>query len=294
MTTIAVTTPTGHVGSRVVRLLVQAGVRPLVLARDPARLDPALLPLVDVARGDLLDEAFVAGALKDADSLFWATPESFTAADPLADMIRMGEIAAAAIAAGRVGRVVQVSSVGAERGHGAGLIDGLARNEQQLAATGADVLTLRCGYYFTNLPGVLQGDTLATTMPSDRRMPWVDPRDVGEVAAVRLLSGGWSGHEIAAVHGPADLSWAEAAAILTGTLGRPIEVAVLSDAALHAALISAGLSEPAAAGVVGMTAGLRDDFRPEQPRDARSTTPTTLAGWAVEALGGASADSTKD
>jgi len=35
---IAVTTPTGHVGSHVVAMLVRAGVRPLVLARDPDRL----------------------------------------------------------------------------------------------------------------------------------------------------------------------------------------------------------------------------------------------------------------
>jgi uncharacterized protein YbjT (DUF2867 family) len=37
---IVVTAATGHVGSRVVRLLVQAGVRPTLLLRDPARLDP--------------------------------------------------------------------------------------------------------------------------------------------------------------------------------------------------------------------------------------------------------------
>ncbi len=81
--TIAVTTPTGNVGSRVVRLLVQAGLRPRVLVRDPARLDPGLRPLVDVAQGDLLDEAFVADALKGVEALFWASPESFTSPDPL-------------------------------------------------------------------------------------------------------------------------------------------------------------------------------------------------------------------
>jgi hypothetical protein len=37
-------------------------------------------------------------------------------------------------------------------------------------------------------------------------------------------------------------------------------------------------------GVVGMTAGLRDDFTPEAVRDLRSTTPTTLAAWAYAVL----------
>src|SRR3712207_2855758 len=97
--TIAVTTPTGHVGSRVVQLLVQAGVRPVVLVRDPDRLDPALRELVDVAQGDLHDEAYVIEATRGADALLWVAPESFTAADPLADVARLAGHGAAAVTA---------------------------------------------------------------------------------------------------------------------------------------------------------------------------------------------------
>jgi uncharacterized protein YbjT (DUF2867 family) len=49
---IAVTTPTGPVGSRVVQLLVQAGARPILLLRDSTKLDPAIPTQVDVARLD--------------------------------------------------------------------------------------------------------------------------------------------------------------------------------------------------------------------------------------------------
>ncbi|MBB4692076.1 NmrA family NAD(P)-binding protein [Paractinoplanes abujensis] len=284
--TIAVTTPTGHVGSHVVRLLVQAGVRPRVLVRDPDKLPPGLRPLVDVARGDLLDAAFVTEALTGAEALFWASPEVFTAPDPLADMVTMGAHAAAAVRAAGVGRVLQISSVGAERRHGAGLIDGLARNEEQLRATGADVLTLRCGYFFTNLLGMLdamKAGVLTTTMPLDQPLSWVDPRDVGEVAAARLLAG-WSGSAVGAVHGPADLSWAEAASILSTATGRTLQAQQITDDDLRSALLGAGLSEPAASGVVGMTAGTRDDFEPDQKRDFVSTTPSTLESWACTTL----------
>jgi uncharacterized protein YbjT (DUF2867 family) len=201
-------------------------------------------------------------------------------------MVRMGANAAAAIRSAGVARVLQISSVGAERGQGAGLIDGLARNEQQLAGSGADVLTLRCGYFFTNLLGMLdemKAGSLTTTMPLDRRMAWVDPRDIGEVAAARLLAG-WSGTSVAAVHGPADLSWSEAATILSAATGREIRAREATDDELRAGLRAAGLSEPAIEGIVGMTAGLRDDFTPEQKRDARSTTPTTLESWAYGTL----------
>jgi uncharacterized protein YbjT (DUF2867 family) len=284
--TIAVTTPTGNVGSRVVRLLVQAGERPRVLVRDPARLPADLRPHVEVAQGDLFDEAFVTEAVKGADALFWATPESFVAPDPLGDIVRMGANAAAAVRAGGVARVLQISSVGAERRQGAGLIDGLARNEEQLAETGTDLLTLRCGYYFTNLLGMIESvraGVLTTTLPLDSPMAWVDPRDIGEIAAVRLLAG-WSGTSVGAVHGPADLSWRAVAEVLSAATGREIRAEVITDAAMGERLRSAGLGEPAVTGIIGMTAGLRDGFRPEPARDVHSTTPTTLAAWAFATL----------
>lgn len=64
--TVVVTTPTGHVGSRVVRLLLQADVRPRVLVRDPERLAAEIRERVDVRRGDLTDAAFVRNATASA------------------------------------------------------------------------------------------------------------------------------------------------------------------------------------------------------------------------------------
>lgn len=280
--TICVTTPTGRVGSRVVRLLVQAGVRPTVLARDPGRLDPAIRDLVDVAVGDLTDADHVVAATRGADALLWVVPESFTAADPVADMTRIGANGAAAVRANGIGRTVLISSVGAEKRHGAGLIDGLARNEEALADAGGGVLVLRCGFYFSNLLGnidELRAGTLTTTMPADRPMAWVDPRDVGDVAAARLLATDWSGVAVQAVHGPADLTWREVAEMVSAATGREIRLEVATDDLMRDGLRAAGLSEAAVEGIVGMSAAQRDDFTPEQPRSALSTTPSRLEGW---------------
>lgn len=59
---IAVTTPTGNVGRHIVAGLVRAGVRPLVLLRDPARLDSPLLDWVDPLAVDQGDEEAVLAA----------------------------------------------------------------------------------------------------------------------------------------------------------------------------------------------------------------------------------------
>ncbi|MFV2175570.1 NAD(P)H-binding protein [Actinomadura sp. LOL_016] len=284
--TIAVTTPTGHVGSRVVRLLLQAGVRPRVLVRDPARLDGPTRERVDVRRGDLTDSAFVRTATAGARTVFWVDPTPHDAENPVETSARTASGLVEAVRAGDVARVVLLSSVGAERRHGAGHIDGLARIEGALDAAGADVLHLRCAYFFTNLTADLDGlarGVLTTAFAPDAPMPWVDPRDIGDVVAARLLNDAWRGRTVQAVHGPEDLTFARVAEVLTGALGRPVRLETVSDDDVRAALGSAGLHPTAVEGIVGMTAGTRD-LVPEQPRDVVTTTPTTLAAWAYAHL----------
>lgn len=192
-----------------------------------------------------------------------------------------------------IGRVVLQSSVGAcaKVGTGFGGIDALARVEQLLTDTYATTLALRCGYFFTNLltdPDGLRDGVLSTTLPVDLAFPWVDPRDVGDVVAARLLSAQWSGPGSAGGAWSADLSFAQVAALLAELSGRVYEVRVVTDDDVRAGLSAAGLSPAAVESVVGMSVGLRSGFTPEQPRDAVTTAPTTLGAWAWERIGGAS------
>lgn len=279
---IVLTTPTGRVGSRVLRLLLQAGVRPTLLLRDPDRLDAATRDRVDPVRGDQGDAESVLEATRGADRLFWVDPPT-PDEDPIAGHARMGANAARAIQENEIAHTVFLSSVGAEKRHGVGEIDGLARTEQALDATGANVLHLRCGYFFTNLlmdADSLREGVLATTWPLDSAIPWVDPRDIGDVAAVRLLAGNWSGSVVQAVHGPEDLSFSQVAKVLGRALGRRVRAERVSDDQVRSALRSIGSSEGQVEGVVGMSAGMRENFVPEQERGVLTTTPTTLAAWA--------------
>lgn len=280
--TIVVTTPTGHVGSRVVRLLLQAGVRPRVLVRDADRLDGETRERVEVRQGDLTDAGFVREAVAGAGNIFWVDPTPHTTADPVEVSLATAAPLVAAARAGDVGRVVLLSSVGAEKRHGVGHIDALGGIEAELDATGVDVLHLRCGYFFTNLlldvEGLARG-VLTTAFDPSRPMPWVDPRDIGDVVAARLLAGDWRGRVVQAVHGPEDLSFEQVAGILTEALGRAVRVEPVGDDAVRQALGAAGLPASAVEGIVGMAAGSRG-LVPEQSRDVLTTTPTRLGGWA--------------
>ncbi|MDA3627127.1 NAD(P)H-binding protein [Saccharopolyspora sp. WRP15-2] len=279
---IVVTTPTGHVGSRVVQLLLQAGVRPTLLLRAPDKLDAATHDRVDVVQGDQGDADAVIRATEGADCLFWVDPPT-PDDDPAAGYARMGATAARAVRENDIPRTVFLSSVGAEKRHGVGEIDGLARTEELLNATGASVLHLRCGYFFTNLFMELEGlreGVLRTPWPLDFAMPWVDPRDIGEVAVARLLSDSWSGAGVQAVHGPEDLTFSQVAEVLSRAVGREVRAERISADEFRASLRAAGLSSGQVEGIVGMSTGQLDGFTPEDERSILTTTPTTLAAWA--------------
>lgn len=284
--TIVVTTPTGNVGSLLAPLLVRAGVRPTLLARDATRIDPALRDACDVVEADQGDRDAVAAATRDADALYWVDPPTDDD-DPLDGYRRMGGSAAYAVRTNRIPRVVFQSSVGAEAREGFGEIDGLGLTEELLNGTGADVTHLRNGYFFSNLLmdlDSIRAGVLTTTHPVDRPLAWVAPLDIATVAATRLLSTDWHGVRTLGVHGPADLSFAQVAEILSDVLGRPVTAQQVGEQDQAQALAEFGMTSAQVDAILGMTRGFDDGFVPADPRSIATTTPTTLGAWAYEHL----------
>lgn len=283
---IAVTTPTGNVGRHVVAMLLRAGVRPRVLVRDPGRLDADVRREVDAVAVDQRDPDAVVAATAGVDALFWVDPPS-TGEDPLGDYALATASVVRAVKSNGVERTVFQSSVGAEKRHGAGEIDGLAATELALDNLGATVTHLRCGYFFTNLElqlDAVRAGVIPVILPLDQPLAWVAPRDIAEVATTRLLSTDWSGRCVQAVHGPADLTWPQAAEKVSAAVGRPLRAERVSDDAMRNLLRTSGMTDGLVEAVMGMSTGLRDGFVPEQPRTPHTTTPTTLAAWAYDVL----------
>lgn len=283
---IAVTTPMGHVGRHVTAMLIRSGVRPLLLARRPENISPEVRDRADVVEADSTDPVQVTAATRGVDAIYWVNPSGFSP-DPLADYALATQSLVTAITANGIRRVVFQSSVGAEKRHGVGEIDGLAGTEVALDALDLDVTHLRCGYFFTNLlldiDAVRQG-RLTTVLSPDQTMSWVAPRDIAEVASLTLLNAQWHGRRVHAVHGPQDLSWQQVAETLTAQLGHPVHVEQISDTAMHERYLAAGMPPGMADAVLGMSTGLRDNFHPEQPRTLATTTPTTLTSWIHDEL----------
>lgn len=283
---IAITTPQGNVGRHLTRMLIRAGARPVLLTRHPDQIPAELAEHAEPRQADSRDPDQVIAATADADAVYWVDPPA-ESPDPLDDYRRATESIVAAIEANGIGRVVFQSSVGAEKRHGAGEIDGLAETEVALDQTTAAVTHLRCGYFFTNLlfeVESLRAGRLQTVLPLDAPMSWVAPRDIAEVAALTLLNPGWRGRRVQAVHGPEDLSWAQVARILTEELGREVRAERITDEQMRDQYLGAGMPPAWADALLGMSTGLRDDFVPEQARSIVTTTPTRLRSWVREEL----------
>jgi len=283
---VVVTTPTGNIGSKIVKNLVVAGIRPVVIARDPAKIDAVYHPFLEIIQGDLLDGKSLATATKGADALFWLSPPLYSQANPVGHYESLGKAAVEAIESENIARVVHLSSVGAEHTSGIGLISGLARNEVALNSTSAAIRHLRAGFFFENF--LMQLDPLRagqyyTNLPLDHPMAFIATQDIADNATSWLLQSGWTGNEIRFVTGQKPLTTREAVAAVSEGLGRTITPVEIPDAAVHETLTGQGGHPDFADAYIEMIHGLRSlplelEYSPE------TFGATSLAEWAFAHL----------
>jgi uncharacterized protein YbjT (DUF2867 family) len=110
-------------------------------------------------------------------------------------------------------------------------------------------------------------------------VPFVATQDIAAVAAQRLLRRNWQGQSAVAVHGAADVTFAEAANILTEVMGKNIRYIQVPAEAMRQSLLEMGTSQDAANNLVRMFEAFESGSYTAEPRTLETTTPTTLAEW---------------
>ena len=155
--------------------------------------------------------------------------------------------------------MVNLSSIGANLKTGAGPMSGLHHVETALDEASLNITHLRPGFFFENL--FWQLDSIRkwgrVSLPIDGTLPYpmIATRDIGQVAAERLLSRNWIGHFVHELHGPTDMTFKQVAATLENVLGRKIVYITCDPREMRDFMVESGISENAADQVVADVRG---------------------------------------
>jgi uncharacterized protein YbjT (DUF2867 family) len=287
---IVVTTPTGNIGSQVLRELVSGDEPIRVIARDAGRLTPETRERVEVVPGSHSDSAVVNKAFAGADSVFWLVPPDPRAASVEAAYVDFTRPACQAFRAQGVKRVVGISALG--RGtpwaSKAGLATASLAMDDLIATSGVSYRPLTMPSFMDNLlrqaASITKDGVFSLPINGDRKLPSVATRDIASAAAMRLRDHSWNGVVSVPVLGPEDLSYNDMARILSDVLGRSVRFEQITYEAYKARLLARGMSDAMAQGNVDMWIAKDHGIDNAATRTAESSSPTSFRDWAQQAF----------
>ncbi|MDN7182902.1 NmrA family NAD(P)-binding protein [Caballeronia sp. SEWSISQ10-4 2] len=189
---------TGKVGGATAEHLLAHGKKVRALVRNREKAAHWANQGVELVDGDWNDSAAIEHALEGVEGAFvmlpavWApSPDFKEARGVIANYVE-------ALTRASPPRVVALSSMGANRTSGLGMITALSRLEQGFRDLTLPIAYVRAGGFFENfLYGlhVAQGGTLPVYYnPTDRKSTMVATNDIGAEVAALLTGPAWSGH----------------------------------------------------------------------------------------------------
>ena len=284
---ITVLGATGHIGTALVHRLLQQGHRVTAVSRASARLDALAQAGATIKAGDAHDAPFLTETLRGADAAFLLISPNVTASDVLVHMDQIGKATAQAVRAAGLKNAVHLSSIGADEPAGTGPVVGLHRQEARLnAIDGLNVVHLRPVYFMENLlanVGMVQHmGIIGSALRPDATFPMVATKDIAAKAAELLAGDTLANHAVHYLLGPRNYSLAEATAAIGQAIGRPdLPYVAFSYEDAKKGMVGAGLSVNQADLYDEMTRNINESkSMANGPRDASSTTPTTMEEFA--------------
>jgi uncharacterized protein YbjT (DUF2867 family) len=269
--------------------LLAKGAKVRAVGRDAAKIQQILGDGVEPFVADILDAASLAKAFEGAEGAYVMIPPRVKEPDLLASGAKMSDAIRAALAESAVRRIVVLSSIGAQHDKKTGPILAVHDFEQKLATlNGKDFLILRPATFMENLLmliGLIKSmGFLAGGIKGSLKMPMIAARDIGEVAGKELIDGNFTGKEIRELLGERDISFGEAAHAIGAKIGKPkLSYQNFPSFMVEQAMKQMGLPGKTATLMTEMTDAANDGLlNPTQPRNEKTTTPTSIETWAKE------------
>jgi uncharacterized protein YbjT (DUF2867 family) len=195
-----VTGSAGNVSRPLSELLLAGGHEVTVVGRSAGNLAELVALGATAAVGDLYDADFLEHAFRGADGVYLMLPPSAGADSIKRASTDIARGFAAALKGSGVRKAVFLSSYGAHRLDDAGAISGMGLAEGVLSELpGVDVLSLRAGYFYTNLLLAIEELKTSGVLGNMFEVPAgaftvVDPDDIARAAADALIAGSFTGH----------------------------------------------------------------------------------------------------
>lgn len=221
----AITGITGQVGGALARHLLAAGETVRAVVRDARKGEAWAAQGCEVAVAGMDDAPALAKAFTGATAVFILPPPVFDPQPGYPEARRLGDILVQALTAARPGRVLQLSTIGADAVH-----DNLLSQHTLLEAALRDLnlpLTiLRPAWFVENAAWDVasardEGVIRSFLAPTGRPVPMVATADIGRVAA-ELIRENWAGRRVVELEGPRRVSPDDLAAAFAAALGRPV------------------------------------------------------------------------
>jgi NAD(P)H dehydrogenase (quinone) len=242
----AITGVTGQVGGAVARALIEAGRGVRAVVRDAKKGADWARQGCEVAVAALDDTAALKKAFAGAEGVFFLLPPVF---DPAPDFDEARRVIAAvreALEATRPGRIVSLSTIGAQSPR-PNLLQQHGLQENSLGTLPLPITFLRAAWFMENATWDVASARTTGVIPSflyplDKPVPMVATADVGRVAA-ELLQQSWQGKRVVELEG-ARLSPNGLAAEFTRVLRRDVRAEVVPRGTWESLFTSQGMKNP--------------------------------------------------
>jgi uncharacterized protein YbjT (DUF2867 family) len=278
---------TGNIGSALSQALLARGHAVVAIGRNAAKLEALAKKRAQTRSASFDDARALAEAFRGSDAVFAMIPPTYAEENVLDFQDRAGEAIAKALKSSGVGRLVSLSSTGAQHREGTGPIRGLHRQEERLnAAGGLDVLHLRPAYFMENhlwsIPTIKSAGLNGTPLAADLSFPQVATGDIAARAAELLEALDWKGSVVHEFGGPRELTMAEATTVLGRSIGRPdLKYVQFPYAEAEQAMRAMGVKPGSAALMVEMYRGMNEGrVRMEKPLPSAQRGRITIEDFA--------------
>jgi uncharacterized protein YbjT (DUF2867 family) len=220
----AITGITGKVGAAVARSLLSADQSVRAVVRDRGKGAEWAKLGCDIAVADLADARALAAALEGTEGVFAMLPPVFDPTPGFSEARGFIESMYTALAQAKPGKVVALSTIGADAPQ-PNLLNALGLMEEALKTLPVPVVFLRAAWFMENaawdIASAREGNIQSYLQPLARPIPMIATDDVGRTAAA-LLQEHWQGQRVVELEGAQRVSPNALADAFAKALGHPV------------------------------------------------------------------------